>query len=140
MDTPKPVYQNQSIILFDGICNLCTGWVSFVYQRDVSGRFKFVSVQSELGKELLTWCGLPTDNIYTMVYIENGHVFTKSNAFLNIIKWLAFPWPVLWRIGKYCPKPIRDWLYDRIALNRYRLFGKRTECMVPDAQLASRFL
>lgn len=140
MDTPKSVYENQSIILFDGICNLCAGWVSFVYQRDVSGRFKFVSVQSEHGKELLAWCGLPTDYIYTMVYIENGHVFIKSNAFLNIIKWLTFPWPVIWKIGSICPKHIRDWLYDRIALNRYRLFGQRKQCLVPDGHLASRFL
>ncbi len=68
MTSPESITQHSHIILFDGVCNLCSGWVSFVYKRDVSERFKFVSVQSETGKQLLTWCGLPTDHFDTMVY------------------------------------------------------------------------
>jgi predicted DCC family thiol-disulfide oxidoreductase YuxK len=137
---PEAVAQNPHIIVFDGVCNLCSGWVSFVYNRDIAGRFKFVSVQSELGKELLIWCGLPTNYFSTMVYIENGQAYFKSSAFLYIVKWLKFPWPPMWLIGRRMPKFMRDWLYSRVALNRYRLFGKRSSCLVPTGQLAARFL
>ncbi len=137
---PKVVSENSHIILFDGICNLCTGWVSFVYKRDIAGRFKFVSVQSETGKQLLKWCGLPIDHFETMVCIENGQAYFKSDAFLKIIKYLSLPWPYLSSIGSLVFKPVRDWLYSRIAQNRYRLFGKRSTCMIPGGQLANRFL
>ncbi len=140
MKTAEVSLQNPHIILFDGVCNLCSGWVSFVYKRDVAKRFKFVSVQSETGNQLLIWCGLPTDHFDTMVYIENGHAYFKSDAFLQIVKWLCLPWPCLAFIGTPLPKSIRDWLYDRIALNRYYLFGKTASCMIPSDQLATRFL
>jgi predicted DCC family thiol-disulfide oxidoreductase YuxK len=140
MTSPESITQHSHIILFDGVCNLCSGWVSFIYKRDSSERFKFVSVQSETGKQLLTWCGLPTDYFDTMVYIENGHAHFKSDAFLQIVKWLHLPWTCLSFIGTPLPKLIRDWLYDRIALNRYYLFGKRASCMIPTGQLAARFL
>jgi predicted DCC family thiol-disulfide oxidoreductase YuxK len=70
METAEVSLQNPHIILFDGVCNLCSGWVSFVYKRDAAKRFKFVSVQSETGKQLLIWCGLPTDHILTPWYIS----------------------------------------------------------------------
>lgn len=97
-------------------------------------------MQSETGKDLLTWCGLPTDYYETMVYIEKGNAYFKSEAFFRIIKRLTFPWPYLALAGAPAPKTLRDWLYDRIALNRYRLFGKRTVCMIPSEDLAARFL
>ncbi len=140
MNKPKTVLQNQHIILFDGVCNLCSGWVSFVFKRDCAGRFKFVSVQSDTGQELLTLCGLPTDHFDTMVYIENGNAYFKSTAFLKIVQWLDLPWPMIGFTVKSLPKMMRDWLYDRIALNRYRLFGQRSTCMIPTGQLVKRFL
>lgn len=140
MKTSELVTKNVHIILFDGVCNLCSGWVSFVYKRDITGCIKFVSVQSETGQQLLMWCGLPIDRFETMVYIENGQAYFKSDAFLRIIKWLSLPWPYISIVGALVFKPVRDWGYDRIALNRYHLFGKRTTCMIPSGQLASRFL
>lgn len=127
------------IILFDGVCNLCAAWVSFVVARDPQQKFKFASVQSPEGQALLTWCGLPTDQFDTMVYIENGQPYYKSTAFLHIIKHFGALWPVL-SLGRITPHWPRDWLYDRIASNRYRLFGKREVCLIPTPELMARFL
>ncbi len=128
------------LILFDGVCHLCSGWVQFVYQRDVDEMFSFVSVQSAAGQDLLRWCGLPIDRFDTMVYIDQGQPYYQSTAFLEIIKRLRQPWPLL-RFFRYIPVVIRNWAYDRIALNRYILFGKYDVCMIPnDDRLAARFL
>jgi len=133
------VKQNERIILFDGVCNLCSGWVQFVYQRESQAHFKFVSVQSETGQMLLQWSGLPTDRYETMVYIEHGQAYFKSDAFLQIVSLLKKPWPLI-NTGKFIPKFMRDWMYDRVARNRYRLFGRRKLCMLPSKPLKQRFL
>lgn len=133
------VMRNEHIILFDGICNLCSNWVQFVYQRDPQANFRFASVQSPTGQTLLTWCGLPTTHYKTMVYIERGEPHFKSDAFLRIVRLLRKPWPIL-TIGQLLPTYLRDWAYDRIALNRYQLFGKRPTCFLPTGELAGRFI
>lgn len=131
---------SKHLILFDGVCHLCSGWVQFVYQRDAEELFAFVSVQSSAGQDLLRWCGLPIDRFDTMVYIDQGQPYYQSTAFLQIIKRLRKPWPLL-HFFRYIPAVIRNWMYDRIALNRYALFGKSDVCMIPnDDQLAARLL
>ncbi|MEE9412181.1 MAG: DCC1-like thiol-disulfide oxidoreductase family protein [Methylococcales bacterium] len=131
---------SRHLILFDGVCHLCSGWVQFVYQQDADEMFSFVSVQSAAGQDLLRWCGLPIDRFDTMVYIDQGQPYYQSTAFLEVIKRLRQPWPLL-RFFQYVPVVIRNWVYDRIALNRYALFGKSDVCMVPnDDRLAVRFL
>jgi predicted DCC family thiol-disulfide oxidoreductase YuxK len=131
---------SKHLILFDGVCHLCSGWVQFVYQRDADELFSFVSVQSSAGLDLLRWCGLPIDRFDTMVYIDQGQPYYQSAAFLEIIKRLRQPWPLL-SFFRYIPTVIRNWMYDRIALNRYALFGKSDVCMIPnDDRLAARFL
>lgn len=127
------------IVLFDGVCNLCSGWVQFVHVRDPELRFRFASVQSPEGQAILQYFGLPTDDHDTMVYIENGLAFYRSTAFLQVIRQFPFPWFLL-GAGRVMPVPVRDWAYDRVAQNRYRLMGKKDQCLVPDADLMRRFL
>lgn len=139
MDISRLLENHPRIILFDGVCVLCSAWVPFVHQRDPAGRYHFASVQSEAGQALLAWLGLPIDQCDTMVYIESGQAYYRSTAFLKIVRGLAGPWPLL-GAGRLVPAFLRDWLYDRIALNRYRLFGKHETCMVPTPELAGRFV
>lgn len=139
MNAVTLVSTHPRIILFDGVCKLCAAWVSFVVARDRQQKFKFASVQSAEGQALLAWCGLPTDRFDTMVYIENGRPCFQSTAFLQVIKHFGSGWRLL-SLGRTTPRQPRDWLYNRIALNRYRLFGKREVCLVPTAELSARFL
>jgi len=133
------IKNNPKIILFDGVCCLCAAWVDFVVQRNTAQDIQFASVQSAQGQALLRWCQLPTDEFDTMVYIEHGQAYFRSTAFLRVVKHLNKGWPLL-SIGRFCPSMLRDWLYDRIALNRYRLFGKREVCLLPTPALKARFL
>lgn len=132
--------KQQKIILFDGICNLCNGSVIFVLKREKEPIFKFASIQSEAGKELLEWCGLPSNYNQAVVYFENGKVHLGSTAALKIGHDLVFPWSILSYAGFVVPKVIRDWVYNQIAVNRYQWFGKRNVCMVPNESLKARFL
>ncbi len=130
---------NKRIVLFDGVCWLCTGWSKFILRYDKSGVFKLASVQSPVGQDLLQQYRLPTQTFDTMVYIENGRLFTKSDAFIRIIAKLPFPWFLL-AVFACVPRPLRDWSYDRIALNRYKLFGKHPSCFIPNTNTSGRFL
>ena len=132
--------QHQHIILFDGVCNLCNGSVVFVLQHEKTQIFRFASIQSEPGIELLKWCGLPPGYNQAVVYLENGKVHLGSTAALKIGQELTFPWAALSYIGIIVPKFIRDWVYSRIAKHRYQWFGKRDVCMVPSQDLKARFL
>ena len=139
MNCPLIVKNNERIILFDGVCNLCSAFLSFIYERDKKVSFKFAWIQSEHGEEISKWLNLPTNNYETMVYIENGNPYLRSSAFLRIVKFLKFPWAEL-SIGFIVPKFIRDWIYDRVASNRYKLFGKKDQCLIPTGDLKKRFL
>jgi len=139
MLTPEVVRNHSKIILFDGVCNLCSAWVVFVSCRDASGNIKFASVQSDIGKTMLNWCGLPTDYYETMVYVEHGKAYFRSAAFLKVVRSLSFPWPLL-SLARWIPPVMRDWIYDRIALNRYTLFGKKDRCFTPSKDVTGRFL
>lgn len=127
------------IILFDGVCNLCSGFMQFVYKRDAKGIFKFVWLQDDNSTEILTWFNLGSESLKTIILIEEKKAFYKSTAFLKIIRYLRFPWPVL-SIGYIIPTFIRDWIYDFVAKNRYRWFGKKDQCLIPTGELLDRFL
>ncbi len=131
MEAPQKIREDSRVILFDGVCNSCSGWVFFVSQRDPRGVFRFTPVQSETGKEILAWLGLPEQGVEMMVYLEGHRCYTKSDTFLRIVKKLPFPWPVLYA-GIVIPGRIRDWVYDQVTRVRYRVFGKKEQCMVPD--------
>lgn len=133
------VNQNDKIVLFDGVCKLCSFWARFLIKYDTERKFKLATVQSEEGKGILDWYGLPLDDYETMVYIDGPNSYTKSDAFFNVMKLLPFPWPIF-SIALFIPGFLRNWLYDRVALNRYVLFGKYDTCLLPDADHDSRFL
>ena len=132
--------KHQKIILFDGICNLCNGSVIFVLEREQRPIFKFSSIQSETGKGLLEWCGLPKDFNQAVILIDEGKVYSGSTAALKIGQRLRFPWSALSSLGLLVPMFIRDWVYSRIAQHRYQWFGKKDICMVPIEGLKSRFI
>ena len=129
----------KSIILFDGECVLCSKWVPFVIERDPKARFKFCSVQSPKGQKLLKSLGLPTKDYQTMVLLKDGAPYYRSEAFFEVIKDLNKPWPWL-RVLRIFPLTFRDWIYNRIALNRYKLFGKHNYCMIPTKDISDRFI
>ncbi len=140
MNAQDMVDQHCHIIVFDGVCNVCAGWVKFVHRRDPQGRFHFASIQSDSGRALMQWAGLDADNVDTMLYVENGVAYTRSTAFLKIVRHFPDAWPLLSQAGLVTPAFLRDFLYNRIAQNRYRLFGQRASCLIPDASLTPRFL
>jgi predicted DCC family thiol-disulfide oxidoreductase YuxK len=127
------------VMLFDGVCNLCSFWVRFAIARDAAARLRFAAVQSDLGQDFLRRRNLPTDVFESFYLIEEGRVYEKSAAFLRMVRHLRWPWPLLCAVW-IVPRPLRDWLYDRIARNRYRLFGRRDSCLMPSPEVAGRFL
>lgn len=130
---------NSPIILFDGVCRLCNGWAKFIMRVDKDYRFKLCAVQSEAGQLLLKQYGYPQDYFDTMLLILDGRSYQKSLAFLLIVKRLGFPYSLL-LIFKLLPAFIRDWCYDRIAKNRYQLFGRHEVCPINFSLDEKRFL
>ena len=126
------------VILFDGVCNLCNGFVQFVIARDHRARFSFASLQSDAAKRLAVQVG-SADGRESIVLLENGRAFTQSTAALRVIRALGFPWTFAYALI-IVPRPLRDWAYAVVARNRYRWFGKRQVCMVPTPDLKRRFL
>jgi predicted DCC family thiol-disulfide oxidoreductase YuxK len=136
---PPFILPGERVVLFDGVCKLCNGWAQFLIRHDQARRFRLASVQSAEGQALLAWFGLSTEQFETMAYIEGDQLFVRSTAVLRILAQL----PGLWRLLallRAIPRPLRDWCYDRIALNRYRLFGRYDSCLLPSADHARRFL
>lgn len=135
-----PTAESHPVLLFDGVCNLCNGAVTFIIQRDSNARFRFAALQSDAARSLLKTCGVDAANLPdSMVLIEDGQVFMRSSAALRTAKHLQFPWPLV-RVFWIVPKPLRDWMYDFVARHRYRWFGKRDACMLPTPELQARFL
>ena len=128
-----------SIILFDGICNLCNQWVNFVITRDVNNEFRFASLQSEVGRQILFKAGLPTDCLDSIVLVEKGKAYLYSTSILRTMKHLNRLWPVMY-ILIAVPSALRDRVYKWVASNRYSWFGKQKACLVPTPEIESRFL
>lgn len=128
-----------AIILFDGVCNLCNGAVQFVIKRDKKNHFRFGSLQSEAGKKILHENNLPLDASDSFLLVEDGKVFDRSTAALRVLKHLKNGWPLLYGF-MIVPKFLRDAVYNFIARNRYRWFGKTDECMLPTPELTAKFL
>ncbi|UJF32682.1 thiol-disulfide oxidoreductase DCC family protein [Paenibacillus hexagrammi] len=126
------------VILFDGVCNLCSGAVQFILRNDPKGRFRFASLQSAYGRESLRQFGLPED-ISTIVLLEQGRAYTQSTAALRIAKRLRGVWPLTYS-AILVPPAVRNIVYRWIARNRYRWFGKSEQCMLPKPEYRNRFL
>ena len=125
-----------AIVLFDGLCNLCTGSVQLVIRNDAQRWFRFAPLSSDVAKSLIP-AGMQLPE--SMVLIENGRAFTRSTAALRIARRLRWPWRMAY-VLLIVPRPIRDAVYSLIARNRYRWFGRRESCMVPTPELRARFL
>lgn len=131
-------YTGKKIIFFDGVCNLCNGFVQFVINRDPQNALLFASLQSQAGTDMMEHFHLSKD-ITTVIFIENGVLYKKSTAALQIVKHLNGIWPLAF-VFIVIPTFIRNIVYDFVARNRYRWFGKKDECMLPTPELKSRFL
>ena len=127
------------IILFDGVCNLCIGVVNFIIKRDSEKKFRFAALQSESGHMLLKKYGIFSTDIYTLIYISGEKYLDKSSAALQILKDLGGVWRFFY-VFIYIPAPIRDFIYLQITKIRYRIFGKRSSCIVPSPGIKERFL
>lgn len=127
------------LILFDGVCNLCNGFVQFVIARDPAARFQFGALQSAAARRVLEQHDAPTPLPDSIVLVDEGRLYSGSTAVLRIARRLEFPWPAV-TVLLAVPRPLRDLVYGAIASRRYRWFGGREHCMVPTPALQSRFV
>ena len=131
-DTSKP------IIFFDGVCNLCNSSVQFVIKRDKEGKFRFASLQSGAGQEMLLQNQLSQNDFNSFLLYEDGKLYTRSTAALRVLSQLkGWKWA---GVFQWVPPFIRNAVYNLVARNRYKWFGKKDECMIPTPELKSRFL
>ncbi|WP_405212094.1 thiol-disulfide oxidoreductase DCC family protein [Dokdonia sp. Asnod2-E02] len=129
----------KKIILFDGVCNLCNGAITFIIQRDKKDLFRYAPLQSEIGKELAAKHHIDLDKVDSIILVTEDKAYAKSTAALRIAKQLSAGWPLL-AIFLILPRFLRDVVYDFIARNRYKWFGKKEACMIPTPELKSKFL
>lgn len=127
------------ILIFDGVCNFCNGSVNFLLRHDTQGVFRFAANQSETGKELLTAQGIDAERVESVYVYADGRLLQKSDAALYIASRLPYPWRLL-AVLRIVPAVLRDWLYDFVARNRYKWFGKRESCRLPTAAERERFV
>jgi predicted DCC family thiol-disulfide oxidoreductase YuxK len=140
-----------AVVLFDGVCNFCDASVNFIIERDPNAYFKFAPLQSEEGQRLANTYGfasataesdgetsdlIPIDSV---ILVENEKAYTHSTAALKILKRLGAPWSWLY-VFLVVPKSLRDWAYKLFARYRYRMFGRKDQCMLPSPEVRARFL
>lgn len=129
----------QSIIVFDGLCNLCNGSVNFIVKRDHHNRFKFASMQSEAGQAIIQGYDAANVGVDTFLLIKNGEAFYRTNAALEICKDLSGLW-FLMGVFNIIPRFVRDAIYSWVAKRRYAIFGRRDVCRVPTASEQDKFI
>jgi predicted DCC family thiol-disulfide oxidoreductase YuxK len=134
LDTSNKIY-----ILFDGVCNLCNGAVQFIIRRDTAYHFLFASLQSDFGRSQLIKFGLDPGSLHSIVVVEEGQIYQRSEAILKIGKRMNGSWWWLW-IVRILPTYLADGFYNLIAGNRYKIFGKRKNCMIPSPHTKARFI
>src|SRR5476651_106585 len=131
-------WPDDDVILYDGVCVFCSRWIRFVAARDVNARFRFTAIQSGYGTRLAQAFGINPDDPDTNAVIHGGLVHFKSDAALTVLSNLpGWEWVGVLSV---MPRPIRDTVYNLVARNRYRIFGRYDECFVPDAELRARVI
>lgn len=132
--------KNKQLILFDGICNLCNRSVQYIIKHDKKDVFRFVAIQSKIGKQFINQFKMDTDTVDSiLLYSQENGLKNKSTAVLLIAKKLRFP-VNLWSVFLIIPFFIRNWVYNYVAKNRYKWYGKQKVCMVPTPELHAKFL
>ena len=136
----ETIPKNKKIILFDGVCNLCNDSVQLIIERDKNDVFRFASLQSEVGQKLTSERGIDPEAMDSIILIEPGIAYyEKSTAALEISKHLTGGYSLL-RYFSFLPEGFRNGVYDIIAKNRYKWFGKKDECMIPTPELKAKFI
>ncbi len=135
----EDIIQQHDIILFDAICVLCNGWAKFIIQYDKHAQFKLASVQSPLGEAILKHYDMSTTEYSTMLMIKDGQRYLESTALIKVMQSLGSPFSLI-ATGYLMPRFLRDFLYRRIALNCYQLFGTTDYCLLPSSENKSHFL
>lgn len=130
---------DKPVILFDGICNFCNASINFVIRQDKKNIFRFAPLQSVAGQQLAEKYFLPKENFETFILIDEGKVYTRSTATLKLFNLLPWYWKWL-QLFWIVPRFLRDKVYDLVARNRYKWFGKKEVCMIPTPEMRSRFL
>lgn len=136
LSPPQPF---PALVLFDGDCSLCNGFINFVIDRDPEGYFGFAALQSDVGRQHQARHLLSEGALDTMLLIEHGLLYRRSTAALRILRRLSGAWPLLYAL-RWVPRVIRDRVYDAVARNRYRWFGRQSACRLPTPELQRRFL
>ncbi len=134
-----PIDSNYKIILFDGICNYCNDKVNYIIKKDINNMYKFLSIQSEKGQLLLKYLGVSKDVDSIVLYIPNKAYYLKSAAILEIAKDLHIFFGIN-MLFQLIPSSLRDLFYDWFAKNRYKWYGKRETCRIPDAADKEKFI
>lgn len=127
------------MLLFDGECNLCSGFVQFVLKHEKSARIWFASLQSEAGRALASAHGVDTAAVDTLVFIDGGRAHVRSDGALRLTRYLRRPWSAA-AVLRVVPRPVRDGVYRFVANHRHQWFGQPTECFVPTPAVRDRFL
>lgn len=134
------IQKDKYIILFDGVCNLCNATVQFVLSRDKNKKFLFSALQSNVAHQLLAHQSKYITSLQSIVLIKNNEIYDESTAALHIAKDLSGAWPLLYYLFIWWPKIIRDSVYKFIAKRRYKWFGKKDSCSIPNVNYKDRFL
>ncbi|TBR19897.1 MAG: thiol-disulfide oxidoreductase DCC family protein [Chitinophagaceae bacterium] len=130
---------NNPVILFDGTCNFCNFWIQFVIKRDRKRVLKFAPLQGESAKKLLLPFGINPTNPSSVLLIDQGKIYTQSSAAFRLFKYLDGGWKLIYGLI-IIPKNFRDFFYNIISHNRYRWFGKKDTCIIPNGEMGKRFL
>ena len=136
---PACLGPDDRVVCFDGVCKMCGFWARFIHQNEPAGKLKLCALQTDEGRAISAWCGLPPDELNTMIFVDQGKAYFKSSAALRAFGYLRFPFSMV-SVFLIVPGFIRDWFYGRLAKNRYNLFGKEEACMMPTPELKKRFL
>jgi predicted DCC family thiol-disulfide oxidoreductase YuxK len=139
MNSYTEFQKHHQIILFDGVCNFCNKWVNLIIRLDTNKKFKFASLQSDKGQDILAKFGLSSNEFDTIYLFDGERMLKKSEAIINICGQLSGFWKLL-QIFKIIPPQIRNFVYDLVAKNRYTFLSKSDNCQIPTAEQKERFL
>jgi predicted DCC family thiol-disulfide oxidoreductase YuxK len=135
--SPEP---DHPVIVFDGVCVLCSRWVDFILRHDRAGRFRLAAMQGQHGRALLIAHGLSPDDPVSFLLVDGGQGYSDTDAIARVLRQLGVRWRWVAAVLRVIPRVVRDPVYRWVARNRYRMFGRRDQCRLPEAEQAWRFI